>query len=43
MGTPTFFVNGKYVSNANFVDGTTHTPSVDAFSKVLDQALQTAK
>ena len=48
QATPTFFisVNGgtpKYYSNGNFVDATTGQPSVDAFSKVLDAALKTAK
>jgi len=38
--TPTFFVNGKYVANSNFVDS--NGPSIDAFSKVLDQALKDA-
>ena len=39
--TPTFFVNGKYVSNTNLTVG--GAPSVDAFSKVLDTALKNAK
>lgn len=38
-GTPTFFLNGTYVSNRNLVDKTGQ-PSVDAFSKVLDAALK---
>jgi protein-disulfide isomerase len=42
-GTPSFFVNGKYVKNTNFVDSTTGQPSVDAFSKVLDKALADTK
>jgi protein-disulfide isomerase len=42
-GTPSFFINGKYYANSNFVDATTKAPTVDAFSKVLDQALQNAK
>jgi protein-disulfide isomerase len=40
--TPAFFVNGKYYSNSHFVDASGN-PSVDAFSKVLDAALATAK
>ncbi|HSX16340.1 MAG TPA: thioredoxin domain-containing protein [Candidatus Saccharimonadales bacterium] len=38
--TPSFFVNGKFYSNANFV--TNGVPSVDAFSKVLDNALKSS-
>jgi protein-disulfide isomerase len=41
-GTPAFFINGKSYPNTNFVDST-GTPTVEAFSKVLDQALQNAK
>ncbi|HSX05293.1 MAG TPA: thioredoxin domain-containing protein [Candidatus Saccharimonadales bacterium] len=41
-GTPSFFVNGKFYSNANFVDNT-GAPSVTAFSNVLDKALKNAK
>jgi len=37
-GTPSFFINGKYYSNSNFVDAN-GTPSLDAFTKVLDKAL----
>jgi protein-disulfide isomerase len=40
--TPSFFINGKYYSNKNFVDST-GVPSVAAFSKALDQALKNAK
>ena len=40
--TPSFFINGKYYPNSDFVDAS-GTPSVDAFSKVLDKALKTAK
>ncbi len=36
--TPTFFINGKYYANSNFVDS--NGPSVDAFSKVLDAVLK---
>lgn len=42
-GTPSFFINDKYYPNTDFVDDTTKAPSVEAFSKVLDQALQNAK
>lgn len=38
--TPAFFVNGKFVPNTNLVEN--GVPSVDAFSKVLDAALQKA-
>jgi protein-disulfide isomerase len=40
--TPSFFINGKYYANSNFVDSS-GTPSVDAFSKVLDSVLKSAK
>lgn len=40
--TPTFFINGKYYANSNFVDSTGQ-PSVDAFTKVIDEALKNAK
>jgi protein-disulfide isomerase len=43
MGTPSFFINGKNHPNSEFVDPTTGAPSVEAFSKVLDAALKTAK
>lgn len=43
MATPTFFLNGSYVANTQLVDTTTGNPSLDAFSKVLDAALKTAK
>ena len=39
--TPTFFLNGKKVDNATLLDDN-QRPSVDAFSKVLDEALQSA-
>lgn len=39
--TPTFFVNGKYTANGNFV--VNNVPSIDAFSKVLDAALKKAQ
>jgi len=42
QGTPTFFINGKYYANSNFVDQT-GAPSLTAFSKVLDTALKNAK
>ena len=45
--TPTFFIisNGKtkYFANGNFVDASSGNPSVDAFSKVLDSVLKSAK
>jgi hypothetical protein len=41
MATPAFFVNGKFVPNTSFVDA--NGPSVDAFSKVLDNALKNAQ
>ena len=40
--TPSFFINGKYYANSNFVDST-GAPSAAAFSKVIDQALKNAK
>ena len=40
--TPTFYVNGKYVANSQFVDSSGN-PSIDSFSKILDTALKTAK
>lgn len=39
--TPTFFLNGKQIDNSKFLDAS-QQPSVEAFSKVLDQALQDA-
>lgn len=41
--TPSFFINGKYYSNTNFVDPSSGVPTVDAFSKVIDQALKNTK
>ncbi|MEJ0072869.1 MAG: DsbA family protein [Candidatus Saccharibacteria bacterium] len=38
MATPTFFINGKYYPNTDFVDG--NGPSVAAFSNVLDGVLK---
>lgn len=38
--TPTFFLNGKYISNDKLIDKS--GPSVAAFSSVLDVALQKA-
>jgi protein-disulfide isomerase len=38
--TPTFFLNGKYVPNNELIDAQAQTPSVDAFSKVIDAALK---
>lgn len=40
--TPSFFINGKYYANNKFVDASGN-PSVEAFSKVLDAALKSAK
>ncbi len=37
--TPTFFLDGTYISNAKLIDGKTNAPSVDAFSKVIDAAI----
>ncbi len=42
QATPSFFINGKYYANSNFVDSS-GAPSVDAFSKVLDAALKAVK
>jgi len=40
QATPTFFINGKYITNSNLVvDG---APSAAAFSKVIDAALKSA-
>ena len=39
--TPTFFLNGQYISNASLVDN--NGPSAAAFGKVLDAALKSAK
>jgi protein-disulfide isomerase len=41
QATPTFFLNGKYVPNAQFVDPSTQAPSIAAFSKVIDAELKT--
>jgi protein-disulfide isomerase len=37
MATPTFFINGKYVSNDQLADS--NGPSVDKFSKVIEDAI----
>jgi protein-disulfide isomerase len=42
LSTPTYFLNGKYVDNSSLL-GPDGQPSVDAFSKVLDDALAKAK
>lgn len=38
MSTPTFFINGKLISNGDLLDATGR-PSADAFGKLLDKAL----
>jgi protein-disulfide isomerase len=43
MATPTFFLNGKPVSNGKLTDPSTGQPSLDGFSAVLDKALADAK
>jgi protein-disulfide isomerase len=43
MATPSFFINGKYIDNHKLLDSTSSEPSVEAFSKLLDQALKNAK
>ncbi|HSX42949.1 MAG TPA: thioredoxin domain-containing protein [Candidatus Saccharimonadales bacterium] len=40
--TPSFFLNGKYIANTKLVDASGQ-PSLDAFSKVIDNALKTTK
>jgi len=40
--TPSFFINGKYYANSNFVDSSGN-PSLAAFSQVIDKALKNAK
>ena len=40
--TPTFFINGKYYPNSDFVDSS-GAPSAAAFAKVLNQVLQQTK
>jgi len=40
--TPTFFLNGTYVSNTKLVDSSGQ-PSVQAFGQVLDSALKNSK
>jgi protein-disulfide isomerase len=39
MGTPTFFLNGKYVANSEVTDKTSGVPTVESFSKVIDAEL----
>lgn len=41
LATPAFFINGKYIDNNQLYDA--NGPSVDAFSKVLDDSLKSAK
>lgn len=42
QATPSFFINGKYIDNNLLLD-TNGQPSLDAFSKILDAALASAK
>jgi hypothetical protein len=35
MATPTFFLDGQYVSNSELIDSTTGTPSSDKIVKLL--------
>jgi len=41
-GTPTFFLNGKYISNQQLVDST-GTPNLANFSQILDTTLKNAQ
>lgn len=38
QATPTFFLNGQYVPNGKFVDGS-GAPSADKFTQILDDAI----
>lgn len=38
--TPTFFLDGKYIPNSELVDSSTNTPTLAAFSKVIDAELK---
>jgi len=40
--TPTFFINGKYVSNTKLIDPSSQQPSAAAFGKQLNAALKAA-
>lgn len=42
QATPSFFLNGKYIDNNLLLDSSGQ-PSLDAFSKILDAALASAK
>lgn len=42
MSTPSFFLNGQFVDNSSLV-GSDGQPSIDAFSKLLDNALAKSK
>lgn len=37
--TPTFFINGKHVDNSKLLDPATRQPSVEAMSKVIQEAI----
>lgn len=44
LSTPTFFLNGKKIDSSRLLDNQTPPqPSLDAFSKVLDEALANTK
>lgn len=40
QATPSFFVNGAFVDNGQLTDPTTHIPSVDKFSAVINAAIK---
>ncbi len=42
LSTPTYFLNGKKVDNSKLLDSNSQ-PNLDAFSKVLDDALKNTK
>jgi protein-disulfide isomerase len=39
-GTPTFYLDGKQIQLGDLVDSSTNSPSVDKFSKVIDNAIK---
>lgn len=43
MATPTFFLDGKYISNDKFSDPQTGRPSVDAMSQVINAEIAKKK
>lgn len=39
QATPTFFLDGKYISNSELTDPSTNNPSIEKFSALIDAAI----